>query len=171
MTDTTQWSPPPPAAEAAMPEPPPPTKGKKAKREKPPKAPRAPRPGRSEGPTSLFDMSNAGPSKDELDRMAAAELGAAIAPSLDLLQMSVPGASSPGEAGQQIEGKLGPSVADRDAGIPSHPIYTGDALVYYQLRRHYGKPHAGGSFQRSWYPGGGSGGGGATGALPPMLGS
>lgn len=121
----------------------------------------------ADGSINLFDLSGAGPRRDELDRMAAAELGEAIAPSLDLLQMSVPGASSPDEAAREIEGQLGPPVRDPDADIPTHPRYKGDALVYYQLRRHYGRPNPGGSFQRSWYPGGGPGGGG----LPPMLGS
>lgn len=172
MTDTSEWTPPPPPAEAAMQEQPPPTKrgrNKKQKAPKPPKARRAPRPSRSDS-QNLFDLSSSGPSKAELDQQAAAELGAAISVSFDLLQMSVPGATSPEDAARKLESELGPPVRDRDEGIPDHPVYSGDALVYYQLRRHYGRPHAGGSFQRSWYPGGGSGGG-ATGALPPMLGS
>jgi hypothetical protein len=177
MTDTSQRTPPPPpAAEAVVSEPPPPPPAKRGKREKrakapkPPKPPKLRRPG-GDGPGSLFDLTSTGPSKDELDRMAAAELGAAISGSLDLLQMSVPGATSPEEAGRALESKLGPPVRDRDAGIPDHPVYSGDALVYYQFRRHYGRPNSGGSFQRTWYPGGGLGGGGAAGGLPPMLGS
>src|SRR5213593_4591365 len=105
MSDTEQWTPPAPGGATAAEEPP--TTKKRGRKQKAPKAPRAraPRVATSAG-GSLFDLSSSGPSKDELDRMAAAELGAAIAPSLDLLQMSVPGASSPDDAHRAIESKL-----------------------------------------------------------------
>ena len=148
---------------------------KKEKGPKAPKTPRAPKAARrkaAEGAGAGHETSRSsllaavvepGPSREELERQAAAELEAALAPSYDLLLGTVPGASSPEEAQRAIENQLGPAVPDRDPGIPDHSRWPGDALVYQQLRRHYGNPHPGGSFQRSWHPGEGTGG-------PPMLG-
>jgi hypothetical protein len=156
-------------------------RAKRAKKEKPPKAAKAPkapkaqkaqkaprepraRNGKGAGASALLAaVVDEGPSREQLEREAAAELQAALAPSYDLLLGSVPGASSPEEAQRAIEAKLGPPVPDRDPGIPEHVQWTGDALVYQQLRRHYGDPDPGGSFRRSWFPGGDSG-------VPPMLG-
>jgi hypothetical protein len=135
-------------------------KGKKKKKEKapkPPKAEKAPKPVRAPARkgSSNWDMSlDDGPSRQQLEQEAASEFWAAVTPAYDLLKSEVPDAASPEDAQRKIEGELGRvgSVNDKDAGIPRHPIYTGDALVYYQLRRHYGSPNAGGSFRRSWYP-------------------
>jgi hypothetical protein len=104
------------------------------------------------GTGGLLDLSDRMPSREEMEREAAAELDAALAPSWNLLRREVPDASSPADAEQRIEARLGPAPPDVDAGIPSHPIYTGDALVYKQLRRHYGAENQGGSFWRSWFP-------------------
>jgi hypothetical protein len=92
------------------------------------------------------------PSREEMEREAAAELEAAVAPSWNRLMAEVPDAGSPVEAEQKIQSRLGPTVPDSDAGLPRHPLYSGDTLVYYQLRRHYGSPNPGGSFWRSWFP-------------------
>jgi hypothetical protein len=103
-------------------------------------------------------------SREELEREAAAEFGQAVSPSMEMLRAAVPDANSPEEAWKAIESKLGPAMKDPDAQLPDHPIYSGDALVYQQLRRHYGRPHIGGSFRRGWSPGSGGG-------MPPILGS
>ena len=131
-------------------------KEKAAKAPKPPKAERAPK--RSARPTGddgdwVLTLDE-GPSRQELEQMAAAELFAALAPSYDLLHSEVPDAASPEDAQRRIESQLGPAPHDMDAAIPDHPIWKGDALVYQQLKRHYGKPHQGSSFARSWFPGG-----------------
>lgn len=123
-------------------------KEKAAKAPKPRKAQRERKSG-----SSLLSMSDALPSRQQMEQEAAAELTAAIAPSLDLLRRDVPDASSPDDAYRAIESKLGPAPQDADAGVPSHPIWKGDALVYTQLKRHYGTPNAVGSFWRSWQPG------------------
>jgi hypothetical protein len=132
---------------------------KKEKAPKPPKAERAPKPARavparSRNPNWDLSLSNEGPSRQQLEQEAASEFWAAVTPAYDLLKAEVPDAPSPEDAQRKIEGELGRvgTVSDKDAGIPRHPIYTGDALVYYQLRRHYGSPNAGGSFRRSWFP-------------------
>jgi hypothetical protein len=101
------------------------------------------------------------PAREELEREAAAEFYQAVSPALELLHAAVPDASSPEEASRAIESKLGPAPQDRDAQLPRHPLYSGDTLVYQQLRRHYGEASSGGSFRRGWEPGD---------SLPPMLG-
>lgn len=128
---------------------------KKAKAEKAPKAPKvkAPKPQRQRGGSGLLSMSDALPNRQQMEQEAAAELTAAMAPSLDLLRRDVPNAASPDDAYRAIESKLGPAPKDIDAELPRHPIYKGDALVYTQLKRHYGDTSAVGSFWRSWQPG------------------
>jgi hypothetical protein len=138
------------ATAVEAPEPPP--AEKRAKRAKAPKPPKAERRRTARPGSSLFDLSDAMPNREEMEREAAAELHAALGPSYERLKAEVPDAGSPDEAQQRIESRLGPSVPDVDAGIPSHPLYSGDALVYYQLRRHYGQTAREGSFRRSWYP-------------------
>lgn len=128
-------------------------KGRKGrKKEKAPKV-KAPKAQRERGTNSLLSLSDDLPNRQQMEQEAAAELTAAIAPSLDLLRRDVPDAASPDDAYRAIESKLGPAPQDGDAELPRHPIYSGDALVYRQLQRHYGRPHAGGSFWRSWKPG------------------
>lgn len=102
------------------------------------------------------------PSREEAEREAAAEFNQALAPSMDLLRAAVPDASSPEEAWRTIESKLGQPLNDPDAQIPRHPVWSDDALVYQQLKRHYGRTSPAGSFRQGWSPGSG---------LPPMLGS
>ena len=102
-------------------------------------------------------------SREEAEREAAMEFNQSIAPSMDLLKAAVPDASSPEEAWRAIEGRLGQPIRDPDAALPDHPVYQGDALVYQQLRRHYGRTSPGGSFRRGWDPG-------DRGGLPPILG-
>ena len=142
----------PPAA--ASPAPAAPAKGRaKTRAAKPPKAERRREPTTTlRGTGGLLDLSDRMPSREEMEREAAAELEAAVAPSWNLLRREVPDATSPADAERKIEAKLGPAPPDVDAGIPSHPIYSGDALVYKQLRRHYGAENPGGSFWRSWHP-------------------
>jgi hypothetical protein len=101
------------------------------------------------------------PSREDAEREAAAEFNQALAPSMDLLRAAVPDASSPEEAWRTIESKLDQPLQDPDAKLPTHPVWQGDALVYQQLRRHYGRTSPAGSFRQGWSPGSG---------LPPMLG-
>lgn len=115
--------------------------------------------------SALLSRLNApAPRREELEIEGAAELNRAIAPSMERLKAEVPHASSPEEAWRAIEGELEEPLADPDAEVPSHPVYSGDALVYYQLRRHYGSPSGAGSFRQGWRPGSGGG------SLPPILG-
>ena len=131
-------------------------RAKAAKDPKPPKPPKAPKAPKAKAPKAsggiMAEVLYEGPSRAEMEQEAAAELQAALAQSYNLLKAEVPDAGSPDEAQRKIESQLGRAIPDVDAGIPTHPIYTGDALVYQQLRRHYGREHAGGSFRRSWYP-------------------
>lgn len=134
-------------------------KAPKMKAEKAPKV-KAERPPKRSGSRAAVETEanwvltlDEGPSRQELEQMAAAELFAALAPSYDLLHAEVPDAASPEDAQRRIESQLGPAPRDMDAAIPDHPIWQGDALVYSQLKRHYGKPHQGSSFARSWWPG------------------
>ena len=103
------------------------------------------------------------PSREELEREAAIEFNQALAPSMDLLRAAVPDASSPEEAWRAIESKLGTPLSDPEPELPIHPVYQGDALVYQQLRRHYGRTSPAGSFRRGWSPNEG-------GSMPPILG-
>lgn len=115
--------------------------------------------------SALVSMVTAAPpSREELQREAAAEFNQAMAPSMDLLQAAVPEATSAEEAWKTIESKLGQPLQDSDAELPDHPLYSGDTLVYYQLRRHYGRTSPAGSFRAGWTRGGGGG-------LPPILGA
>lgn len=160
----TATMPPPPMATAAAATGPMPdmSDGKKrGKKDKAPKvkaekAPRAPKRSRSSGSSDANWVLtlDEGPSREELAQLAAAELFAALAPSYDLLHAEVPEAASPEDAQHRIASQLGPAPSDMDAAIPDHPIWKGDALVYQQLKRHYGKPHQGSSFARGWSPGG-----------------
>ena len=101
------------------------------------------------------------PDREEAEREAAAEFDQAAARSMELLKAAVPDASSPQEAWQTIESRLGPAVDDPMPDLPDHPQYPGDTLVFHQLRRHYGRMSPAGSFRRGWNPGD---------SLPPMLG-
>lgn len=151
---------PPPMAQPPMAQPAAPaasSNGKKQKREKAPKAPKAAKTrmsattGGSGGDIGLLSFAP-GPSREQMEREAADELMAALTPSYQLLRNEVPDAASPDDAQRKIEGQLDRLVPDNDHELPNHPIYQGDALVYYQLRRHYGSPHPGGTFRRSWFP-------------------
>ena len=122
------------------------TDGKRRRREKAPKEPRR----GSRG--DLFALNATTRSRQEIEAEAAAELHAALAPSFQLLHQEVPDSANPDDAQQRITQQLGAAPPDSDAELPKHPIYSGDALVYYQLRRHYGNPHPGGTFHRTWYP-------------------
>jgi hypothetical protein len=99
--------------------------------------------------------------REEAEREAAEAVDQALAPSMDLLRAAVPDSSSPEEAWRTIESKLGREVRDPDPQLPNHPVYSGDALVYKQLQRHYGRTSPAGSFRQGWSRGQ---------SLPPMLG-
>ncbi len=115
-------------------------------------------------PALMSMLTGPTPSREELERQAAMEFSQVVSPSMEMLKAAVPEANSPEEAWRAIESKLGPAPKDPEAELPEHPIWQGDALVYQQLRRHYGRPHIGGSFRRGWSPGGGGG-------MPPILGA
>lgn len=101
------------------------------------------------------------PSRQEAEREAAMEFEQAAAPAMELLRAAVPDASSAEEAYRAIESRLGPPVKDPTPELPDHPQYSGDTLVYHQLRRHYGRTSPSGSFRQGWSPGD---------RLPPILG-
>lgn len=102
-------------------------------------------------------------SREEAEREAAMEFDRATARSMQLLTEAVPEASSPEEAWRALERGVGPPAAEPAPELPSHPQYSGDTLVYHQLRRHYGQPSAAGSFGWGWRPGDGE-------RVPPMVG-
>jgi hypothetical protein len=140
------------------------TDGKRRRRRekapKPPKAEKAPKARKVKEPkasrmtarSDLFALNAPTRSRQEIEAEAAAELHAALAPSFQLLRQEVPDAANPDDAQQKISSRLGKAPKDPDAELPKHPVYSGDALVYYQLRRHYGSPHPGGTYHRTWYP-------------------
>jgi hypothetical protein len=75
-------------------------------------------------------------SASERERQAALDFQQAIAPALDLLQASVPGASSPEEAARILEESQGEFVADPDGGaFVRGDAFDADARVYYRLLR------------------------------------
>ena len=123
---------------------PPPMQDKKAKKErkeKPQKAPKAPSASRtrmSSGEIGLLDMGRETRSRDQLMQEGAEELMAALGNSYGLLHAEVPDSVSPDDAQRKIEAQLGRFQSDSDGLLPDHPIYDGDTLVYFQLRRHYG---------------------------------
>lgn len=148
---------PPPAAQAQPQTFQPPMEDKKAKKqrkEKAPKAPKAPSASRTRvagGDIGLLDMGRESRSRDQLMQEGAEELMAALGNSYGLLHAEVPDSSSPDDAQRKIQGQLGQYQNDPDSLIPNHPIYDGDTLVYFQLRRHYGLVQPGNSQGR---PGG-----------------
>ena len=77
----------------------------------------------------------------ERDRVAAAEFQAVLAPAMELLQASVPEASSPEEAARILEQSQGELVPDPNGGsYVRGDAYDADARVYYRLlRRDYEK--------------------------------
>lgn len=80
-------------------------------------------------------------SRAERERQAAMELEQAVAPVMDMLVGSVPGASSPEEAARAWESRAGEVRPDPGAGayIPGD-AYEREARVYYRLlRRAYQK--------------------------------
>lgn len=80
-------------------------------------------------------------SAEERDRQAAREFQQVVAPAMELLQASVPEASSPEEASRILEQSQGELVADPDGGAFIHgDAFENDARVYYRLlRRDYEK--------------------------------
>lgn len=112
-------------------------KAKKEKRQKPPKVPSASR-SRSSGDISLLDLGAETRSREQLMQEGAEELMAALQGSYGLLHAEVPDSMSPDDAQRKIASQLDRYDSDNDADVPNHPIYQGDTLVYYQLRRHYG---------------------------------
>lgn len=153
---TTFGAPPvPPESAAAPAEAPMPARdqGKKAKKDKEPRRERRPKPPKvpsasrsrlsSPDDVPLLDMGRETRSREQLMQAGAEDLMAALSGSYTLLHAEVPDSSSPDDAQRKIEAQLAKYDPDNDAEIPAHPIYEGDALVYYQLRRHYGLPHPG----------------------------
>lgn len=140
--------PPPPEPGMAMPATDSGRKGKKEKSPKPPKVKKEKAPkmrAQRGGSSDLFALNPHIPTRDELEREAAAELNAALTPSYDLLHKEMPDAASPDDAQQRIAGTLGRIIVDNDAALPRHPVYSGDTLVYTQLKRHYGMIQPGNS--------------------------
>ena len=146
-TVTTTYDAPPAQASAAPPLPARDSgkKEKKAKKEKRQKPPRAPSASRTREPAMgpaddipLLDLKGETRSREQLMQAGAEDLMQALAGSYSLLHAEVPDSASPDDAQRKIEQQLGKYDADIDAELPGHPIYQGDTLVYYQLRRHYG---------------------------------
>jgi len=80
-------------------------------------------------------------SADERARQAAFEFQQMLAPAMDLLQASVPDASSPEEAGRILEQSQGELVPDPKGGsYVDGDAFNTDARIYYRLlRRDYEK--------------------------------
>ncbi len=131
-------------------------KGKRERRQKPPKAPSASRSRAHGDDVPLLDLGRETRSREQLMQAGAEDLMQALTGSYQLLHAEVPDSSSPDDAMRKIEAQLGRFATDNDADVPDHPIYQGDALVYHQLRRHYGlvqpgntQGRLGGSLRRS----------------------
>lgn len=75
-------------------------------------------------------------STDERDRQAAHDFQQVLAPAMDLLQASVPEATSPEEAARILSESQGELVADPDGGsYVQGDAYGTDARIYYRLLR------------------------------------
>jgi hypothetical protein len=113
-------------------------KAKKEKRQKPPKVPSASRSRSSSDDVGLLDLGRETRSREQLMQAGAEDLMVALQGSYNLLHAEVPDSSSPDDAQRKIENQLERFDRDIDGDLPNHPIYNGDTLVYFQLRRHYG---------------------------------
>lgn len=93
---------------------------------------------------------------EELERVAAMEWEATVAPVMELLQASVPEASSPEEAARIWQERQGPVTPDPDGGAYiAGDAFETDARVYYRLlRRDYEKdPRPGTGANQPYYIG------------------
>ena len=93
---------------------------------------------------SLFQRALGEPGEqtpEERDRVAAAEFEQAIAPVLDMMRASVPGANTPEEAARILGENQGEVTPDPNGGSYVHgDAFDADARVYYRLlRRNYEK--------------------------------
>lgn len=96
------------------------------------------------GPVGFFRQmwGDDGMAKNERERQAAAEFEAAIRPAKELLMASVPDASSPEEAARRLQESQPELLPDPEPSYPRDWYYKGDAVAYYQVRKHIGKPRA-----------------------------
>ncbi len=95
------------------------------------------------------------PSRDELDRRAAAEFQAAIAPSLDRLREAVPDASSPEEARRALEEREAQAEYPRDEEgdqLKGQDVFNTEASVHYRIQRHLRPPRRLSRFGEPWRP-------------------
>ena len=64
---------------------------------------------------------------------------------------SVPDAGSPEEAARRLQEQQPELVPDPEPGYPRDWHYAGDAVAYYQVRKHIGKPRSRAK-RGSWTP-------------------
>ncbi|HEX2041260.1 MAG TPA: hypothetical protein VHF24_01375 [Acidimicrobiales bacterium] len=97
------------------------------------------------------------PSREELDRQAAADFQAAIAPAVGPLHELVPDASGPEDALRQLTERWEEPLPDPEgeAARGQDPFTRGPAetAVYYRIRRHFDSPRRHVGFGReAWRP-------------------
>ncbi len=95
------------------------------------------------------------PSREELERQAAADFQAAIAPSLEKLREAVPDASSPEEARRALEEREQQTELRPDPEgdlAPGRDIYRKEASIHYRIQRQLERPRRRAGWSRPWTP-------------------
>ena len=95
------------------------------------------------------------PSREELERQAAADFQAAISPSLEKLRELVPDASSPEEARRALEEREREIEFPPDAEgeqLKARDVYRTEASVHYRIQRQLERPRGRVGWGRPWEP-------------------
>ena len=93
------------------------------------------------------------PSRDELERQAAADFEAAIAASLEGLREVVPDASSPDEARRVLEERQGDALPDPEGErLRAHDLFRTEASVHYRIQKQLERPRGRVGWGRPWEP-------------------
>jgi hypothetical protein len=93
------------------------------------------------------------PSREELERQAAADFQAAIAPSLEKLREVVPEASSPEEARRVLEERQGELLPDPEGErLRANDIFKTEATVHYRIQKQLERPRGRVGWGRPWEP-------------------
>ena len=95
------------------------------------------------------------PSREELERQAAADFQAAIAPSLESLREAVPDASSPDEARRALEERESEIEFPPDTEgekLKANDIYRTEATVHHRIQKQMERPRGRVGWGRPWEP-------------------
>jgi hypothetical protein len=93
------------------------------------------------------------PSREELERQAAADFQAAIAPSLEKLREVVPEAASPEEARRVLEERQGELLPDPEGEtLRANDIFKTEATVHHRIQKQLERPRGRVGWGRPWEP-------------------